>query len=653
MNKLESALGAPAYGDRTLAATAQPLAVGGGPAVHSENSQAARHQGLLPGWMKQVDRCVLWLLNVTLVLQVLLVFAGTMARAIFHSSALMGIDELSPLFLITLAFLGGAVAYSRGQFIAINLLVDRLPTQWQDILRGAAEWTVVLVSLLIGGYSVPLLLSTMEEKTVLLDISYAWMTLPITAGAFLFVLHAGLSLLARGWRAKLVASAIVWVPIVAFVAASTFLGEHQNALYVLLFLMFFGLTAIGVPVGFVLAVVGIACVQAMGSADMVSVVVNAQRGSGGFIFLALPFFILAGFIMDRADVGLNIVEFIGALIGHLQGGLLQVMILGVYISSCISGSKAADMAMVGLPMNKKLQAHGYAPEERAALLAASAAMAESVPPSIALILLGSATSISTGALFVAGLIPAATMGLCLMLVVRLRAGSARWTPIPRAPASVVIEKARKAVLPLMMPVILIGGIVGGIGTPTEVSTFAVLYALGLGLINRNINRKNFWGILTQATLLNGMVFFTVSAATIFSWALTLEGVTTAIATFVAGLGAATFLPAVIIITVLLGALLESFVTIVILAPLLLPVAQQLGIDPLHYGIVMAQAFGLGVILPPIGIALYVACAICGAKVELATRPMMLYLSVLLAGLVLVMFFPAITTFLPHLLGFKS
>ena len=148
---------------------------------------------------------------------------------------------------------------------------------------------------------------------------------------------------------------------------------------------------------------------------------NAQRGAGGFIFLALPFFVLAGFIMDKADVGGRIVDFVGSLIGHLRGGLLQVMIVGVYISSCISGSKAADMATIGLPMNRKLDAYGYEPEERAAILAASAAMAESVPPSIALILLGSATAISTGALFIAGVLPAATLALVLMPTVSLRA----------------------------------------------------------------------------------------------------------------------------------------------------------------------------------------------------------------------------------------
>jgi len=633
-------------------AIAAPPYDGAAPGPAHEERPGAR-AGVMPALMGATDRVVLGLLNVTLAAQVLLVFAGTMARSVFDSSALMGIDELSPLFLVTLAFLGGAVAYSRGQFIAITLVVDRLPPFWRECFAGAAEWIVILVSLLIGCASVPLLLSTVEEKTVLLEISYAWMTVPITAGSLLFILHAGVSLLKRAWGTKLAATVAVWVPVLLFLAFGSTLGTHPDALYVLLFLMFFGLVVIGVPIGFVLAIVGIACVQAIGSADMVSVVTHAQRGSGGFIYLALPFFILAGFIMDRADVGLRIVEFIGSLIGHFKGGLLQVMIIGVYISSCISGSKAADMAMVGLPMNKKLQSHGYAPEERAALLAASAAMAESVPPSIALILLGSATSISTGAVFIAGFIPAATLGLCLMLLVRLRASFSSWKPIPRARRAEILEKGRKAVLPLMMPVILIGGIVGGIGTPTEVSTFAVLYALALGLLNRKITKKNVGEILTQASLLNGMVFFTVSAATVFSWALTLEGVTTAMATAVASLGVAGFLPMVVIITVLLGALLESFVTIVILAPLLLPVAQQLGIDPLHYGIVMAEAFGLGVILPPIGIALYVACAICGAKVELATRPMAMYLLVLFAGLVLVVLFPALTTSLPNQLGFTG
>jgi tripartite ATP-independent transporter DctM subunit len=586
------------------------------------------------------------------VAEVILVFVNTMVRTLFNSSALMGVDEASPLFLITLAFMGGAVSYSRGQFIAITLLADRAPRAWNEVFKACSEWVVIIVSLLIGGYSIPLMASNVEESTILLGINYIWMTLPITVGCALFVVRAGYSLLQRPWRAVATASAAVSIAVLLLMAATPFLSTHAQPLYLVLTVIFLALIAMGVPVGFVLATIGIVCVKAVGSGDLMGVVMNAQRGAGGFIFLALPFFILAGFIMDRAEVGARIVEFVASLIGHVRGGLLQVMIVGVYISSCISGSKAADMAMVGLPMNRKLAEHGYEPEERAAILAASAAMAESVPPSIALILLGSATAISTGALFIAGVLPAATIGVMLMITVRIRASLAQWKPAPRARRSEVMRTGRRAILPLMIPVILIGGIVGGAGTPTEVSTFAVIYSVVLGLMDRKLSFRNFWMCLTSASVLNGMIFYTVSAATIFSWALTLEGVTTAIAATIAGFGHAAFLPAVIAITILMGTMLESFVTIIILAPLLLPVALQLGIDPLQYGIVMTEAFGIGIILPPIGIALYVACAISGAQVERASKVLLWYLPVLLAGLVLVMLVPSITTVLPGWLNFK-
>ena len=277
--------------------------------------------------------------------------------------------------------------------------------------------------------------------------------------------------------------------------------------------------AVGALIGFVLATVN-RLRFCGGSADMIGVVMNAQRGSSGFIFLALPFFILAGFITDRADIGARIVDFVAALMGHVRGGLLQVMIVGVYISSSISGSKAADMATIGIPMSRRLAAHGYAPHECAALLAAAAAMAESVPPSIALILVGSATSISTGALFVAGLLPAATLAICLMILVRVRASIYGWAPSTRAPRVAVLRAGGTAILPLLMPVILIGGIVSGVGTPTEVSTFAVVYGLVLGLIYRQLSPGTFWQsdrrLDTQRHQLCHL------GGDVFSWALTLE-----------------------------------------------------------------------------------------------------------------------------------
>lgn len=622
-------------------------------AADPSSATAPSHAPGVPLWLKAIDRAVIVLLNVMLAVEVVLVFANTMLRWLFNTSLLMGADETSWVYLVFLSFLGGAVAYSHGQFLAITLLVDRLSAPWREFFAAATEWTVIFLAALIGIYSVPLLISNAEEKTILLGIGYAWVSVPITLGAALFVLHAGLSLLRRPMRAVLSAAAAMGAVLLLLALAKTGAWVHTNTLYLVLAGLFLGLLAIGVPIGFVLAAVGLGCVYLTDSASMVAVVMTAQRGSGGFILLALPFFILAGFITDRANIGGRLVEFVASMIGHLRGGLMHVMIVGVYISSGISGSKAADMATIGIPMRKMLTQRGYPAHEQAALLAAAAAMGESVPPSIAIILMGSVTSVSTGALFIAGFLPAAVVAACLMGLVYLRSRLAGWPAGPRVKRTEILRTGKRAILPLLMPVILIGGIIAGVGTPTEVSTFAVIYGFALGLIYRQFTRGTFWQVLTEATLLNGMIFFTVSVATVFSWSMTLQGMATAIAQAMGSLGPSAFLPGVIVITILVGALLESFVTIIILAPLLLPVALQLGINPLQYGIIMTEAFGIGSILPPIGIALYVACTICGARVERASTPLLWYLTVMIIGLLLVAYIPWITLSLPTLFNFKG
>ncbi len=414
------------------------------------------------------------------------------------------------------------------------------------------------------------------------------------------------------------------------------------------------LIAIGLPVGFVLAAVATLYICETGAAPMIAVASTAQRGAGGFIFLALPFFILTGFIMDKGGIGERIVALLTALLGHLRGGLLQVSIVGMYIASGISGSKAADMAAVGIPMNESFRRQGYDPAEAAAVLAASAAMGESIPPSIAILALGSVTSVSTGALFLAGLLPAATIAACLMAVVYLRALRSGWQAGPRATLRARVVAARGAVIPMMLPVLLIGGIVAGIGTPTEMSSFAVVLGLLLAAgLYREVGLRGLWGLLTETNLLGGMIFFTFAGATLFSWALSLEGVPDAVASALEALGANLFLPAVIAITIVLGALLESIVTIIILGPLLLPVALQLGVDPLQYGIVLIEAFGIGSIIPPVGLALYIACAICRTEVHRTVRPVAGYLVVLCAGLLLVAAVPWITLVLPRAAHFAG
>ncbi len=606
-----------------------------------------------PGWLRLIDGLAVIVLNLSLIAQVALIFGSTMLRNVVSSPLLMGVAETAHPFLVTIAFLGGAVSYSRGHFIVITFLVERASPAARAFLRALVECLVIVVSVPMAVYSLRLLSMNYEETTLLMGISYAWMTVPIIIGAALFVVHAANTLLRLPPRAIAGGALAAGALLLAFFLLKDTLGADPPLLYTVLIVLFVAFLVIGVPIGFILAITGTVCVLSVGSADMTAIMMNAQRGSSGFILLALPFFVLAGFIMDRADIGGRIVDLVTALIGHVRGGLLQVMVIGCYLGSCVSGSKAADMAMIGIPMSRRLEEQGYPAPERAAVLAASAAMAESVPPSIALILVGSATGISTGALFVAGLLPAATLALCVMILIRVRASMFGWEPTARASAGEVGQAARRAILPLLMPVILIGGIIGGYGTPTEVSTFAVVYGLALGMFYRRFTLASFWETLTSASMLNGMIFFTVSAATIFSWAMTLEGVTTALAGLASGLGHIGFLIAVILITIVVAAILDSFVTIIILAPLLVPVAQKLDVDLLQYGIIMAESFGIGCILPPIGIALYVACKISGARVEATSRIVLWYLAVLVTGLLIVAAFPVITTILPHMLDMRG
>jgi tripartite ATP-independent transporter DctM subunit len=281
-------------------------------------------------------------------------------------------------------------------------------------------------------------------------------------------------------------------------------------------------------------------------------------------------------------------------------------------------------------------------------------MGESIPPSIAILALGSVTSVSTGALFLAGLLPAATIAGLLMILVYFRARHIGMPATTRASFSERLELGRRALIPLLMPVLLIGGIVGGVGTPTEISSFAAIYGLLLAtVLYRQIDLRAFWQVLTQASLLSGMIFFTFSGATLFSWALSLEGVPDAVASVFRTLSASIFLPAVIVITILLGAVLESVVTIIIVGPLLLPVALDLGIDPLQYGIVLIEAFGIGSIIPPVGLALYIACAICQTDVDHTARPLTGYVVVICLGLLVVAFVPEITLVIPVAFHFRG
>ncbi|MBV8354850.1 MAG: TRAP transporter large permease [Candidatus Eremiobacteraeota bacterium] len=494
------------------------------------------------------------------------------------------------------------------------------------------------------------------EITPILRLPAGTIALPLVIAMALLVLYAA-ERLATADRGLVGTIGLSVAGVLALAIAtrswwqSAFHGDA--AMYAALALLLVTVLA-GLPVGFALLLATVGYLWLAAGAPILALAHNMLNGTSNYVLLAVPFFILAGLVMERGGLSLRLVRFVHALVGHLRGGLLQVMVVSMYLVSGLSGSKAADVAAVGSVMRNMLASEGYSAGEGAAVLAASAAMGETVPPSIAMLVLGSITSLSIAALFVGGLIPAAVIGACLMALIYVRARLARVRSAPRAPLPVLARATLGAVPPLLMPVMLFGGILLGVATPTEVSSFAVIYGVALAaFFYREMNVRALRTTIVDAATLTGMILFILATANAFSWSLTVAGLPQRLVETLHGTGdsAAIFLVGSVVLLILVGSLLEGLPALNVLAPLLIPIATAIRISPLHYGIVLVIAMGVGAFMPPAGVGFSVCCAIQQTDIETASRAMIPYLAVLVGGLLIVTFVPWLTLVLPRLFGF--
>jgi tripartite ATP-independent transporter DctM subunit len=349
------------------------------------------------------------------------------------------------------------------------------------------------------------------------------------------------------------------------------------------------------------------------------------------------------------------VRFIQTIVGHLRGGLLQVAVVSMYVVSGLSGSKPADVAAVGTVMRDQLRDRHGAPEG-AAVLAAAAVMGETVPPSIAMLIVGSITNVSVAAMFIGGLAPAAVMALALMVLIYVRARRSTAIPVRRAPLSSMFQAGLGAVPPLLLPGILLAGILLGVATPTEVAAFAVVYGLFLAtVVYRELDFRAFMRTVADTAALTGVLLFIFAAASGFSWTLTIAYLPQRLVDLLHSMGNSTaiFMIGSIVLLIVVGVLLEGLPSLNVLAPLLLPIAGKLGLSELHYALVLIIAMGVGGFMPLAGIGFYVCCAIMKADIEAASRAMLPYLCVILIGLMIVAFVPWFALFLPHHFGFRG
>lgn len=411
---------------------------------------------------------------------------------------------------------------------------------------------------------------------------------------------------------------------------------------------------IGIPLAFSMGMASVVGILLQGNAPLIILAQKAFSGNDSFLFLAIPMFILAGVLMDEAGISRALVRLAESLVGFLRGGLAMVVIVSEMLFSGVSGAVTADTAAIGSLLVPPMVEAGYGRERATAILSAACGMGILVPPCLQMVIYGGLTGVSIAGLFMAGFLPAAVMALALMIQVHFQARRLNLPTMGRPSLRLVGKAAVESIPAAIMAVIIFGGILGGVFTPTEAAVVAVIYGFFVGtLVYRRISRKGALRMIVNTGRITGTIMFLCISASLFGWFLTTEQVPQAIAQFLVGLpgGKYVFLLAVNIIFLVIGSVLEGIPALIMMLPLLLPAAVKLGVDPLHLGVIMIANLGVGFFLPPTGLGLYVACSVGGTTIDRVTRPLMPYLIVMFAVVLLISYIPAISLWLPRLLGF--
>ena len=408
----------------------------------------------------------------------------------------------------------------------------------------------------------------------------------------------------------------------------------------------------GAPIAIGLAAAALIYLDEGGTGPMTSATTPQAMldGIGSFVLVAVPLFIFAGLLLTEAGLSKRLVHALEVLIGRVRGGLGHSVIVSMYLFSGISGSKVADVAAVGSALADDVSERGYSREDLAALLSASAVMGETVPPSVASLVAATAASLSPLAVFAAGLLPAVVIAALLMVSV-LRFAPKRVTG-PRVPWREKLIVCAKALPTVAIGIILIGGLLTGFASPSEISAVACVVALIVGLLFRGFSLRGLVSMLAQTAAVCGMVLFMVSSASGLSYGLTLHGVPVSIGNALSSLHGEQwlFMLATVMVLPIIGLFLEGLPAILVMVPLLTPVVAEMHINLVFYVIIVVLSLGMGTFLPPLGIGLLSACSVCKVEPSKVTRRLIPYMTIVFAGIVLIAFVPDIVLCVPRWLG---
>jgi tripartite ATP-independent transporter DctM subunit len=578
--------------------------------------------------------------------EIVVLFAGVVSRYALHNP-LTWSDELASILFLWLAMLGSAVAFHRGEHMRMTALVARAGPRLRAFLDVVATLSALAFLLLIVAPSAEYAYEESYITTPALQLANSWRAAALPVGIVLMALFALLRLLRYGrWTTVLGALALVGVIIGAFVLVQPLLKPLGN-LNLLIF--FVGVVAAcvfaGVPIafGFGLAIYGYLALTT--HTPLMVLVGRMDEGMSHLILLSVPLFVFLGLLIEMTGMARAMVAFLASLLGHVRGGLHYVLVGAMYLVSGISGAKAADMAAVAPVLFPEMKKRGAKPGDLVALLSATGAQTETIPPSLVLITIGSVTGVSIAALFTGGLLPGVVLAITLCMLVRWRYRHEDLSHIRRASGSDILKALVVALPALALPFVIRAAVVEGVATATEVSTIGIVYALLVGLlVYRKFDWQRLRPMLVETASLSGAILLIIGTATGMAWGLTQSGFSRALATAMTGLpgGAATFMAVSVVAFIILGSVLEGIPAIVLFGPLLFPIARAVGIHEVHYAMVVILAMGIGLFAPPFGVGYYAACAIGRVDPAEGIRPIWGYLLALLVGLIIVAVFPWIS-----------
>jgi tripartite ATP-independent transporter DctM subunit len=621
--------------------------------AHAELTQAAEGEVMSPrprslaarleaslGMLVEIPAALL------VVAEIVILFAGVVARYGLHRPLIWS-DELASILFLWLAMLGAAVAFRRAEHMRMTAIVASAKPAMRAYLDLVATCAALAFLLLVAWPAYEYAYEESFITTPALQIPNIWRAAALPAGICLMALFALLRL-ARAGDLRVVLGAVLSVAVLIgiFWLAQPWLRPLGNINLIIFFVGVAGFCVFtGVPIafGFGLAIFGYLALTTR--TPLMVLVGRMDEGMSHLILLSVPLFVFLGLLIEMTGMARAMVAFLASLLGHVRGGLHYVLVGAMYLVSGISGSKAADMAAVAPVLFPEMKQRGAKPGDLVALLAATGAQTETIPPSLVLITIGSVTGVSIAALFTGGLLPGVVLAITLSALVWWRYRDEDLSHVTRATGGEIVRTFVIALPALALPFVIRAAVVEGIATATEVSTIGIVYGLVVGLlVYRRFDWRRLMPLLVETACLSGAILLIIGTATGMAWGLTQSGFSRALAGAMTGLpgGSATFIAVSIVAFTVLGSVLEGIPAIVLFGPLLFPIARTVGVHEVHYAMIIILAMGIGLFAPPFGVGYYAACAIGRVDPAEGIRPIWGYLLALLIGLIIVAIFPWIS-----------